>query len=267
MGTSPQSQAVLTEVELSQLDENMDYNLLTRITADSDERKSVDNNKKEEKEGAVMGTYRQQYIHRISTSQSFSRLMLKFLQDGSDTTIEESLNLCWCNHFTSVDAFGGVAGENDNSIGLFSPGGVDLFLKWSQAIDYGSHSVEINIWTFLYRLCLFSSRCIKVKKAPKADDLDSNFMSTLQALEANLTLSLTTLRSEILDNSSDKYVVSEGKNVFIQPTWIKKVHEYFYSLPSFCVTHFVSDVGEWYFSLVDVLGGYHVGIDETATGW
>jgi hypothetical protein len=230
----PESQAELSEAEISNLDENMDYSLLTRINEEHTDTESGTTEAGRVKEGTVSGVYHQQYKHRIMTSQSFLRVMLNFMQDGCDVSISDRLHACWTEQFGSVLSLGGLGNTGDASSGREETHTEvsSSSLKWSQAIDYGSSSVAHSIWSLTYRICYFSALCIQVVKSPNvptesdsavADGDDDDRLSTLQSLGASIAQSFSDLQGEVLGSSEDRFVTFGGKSVFLQPSWIKKV--------------------------------------------
>lgn len=223
----PESQAELAESEISNLNENMDYSLLTRIS----EENSCDGSSSES-EAAVHGgdVYRRQYMHRIVSSQSFLRVMVHFLQGECDQALEDRLSACWTEQFGTLVSFGGLFGtdKNDESVGMAAASTQPSSpMKWSQSIDYGSLPAERMIWILLYRLCLFSSQCIQVVKAPALattdDTTEDSRVVALESLGSIISQTFSDLRVEMFEATSSRFVLSGDQKIFLQPSWIKKV--------------------------------------------
>jgi hypothetical protein len=214
----PESQAELSESEIDNLDENMDYGLLTTIDESADKAM----------------VYRQQYKHRILASQSFLRLMMSFLQDASDGTIDEHLNACWTNRFDSTSSFG-VLGDGSSGEPVLSE--VDSTLKWSQAIDFGSQSVERNVWMVTIRLCYLSSLCVQVVKSrgEVADASGDARLATIRSICGNVAQAIASLEAELLGTVDNRFVSFEGTNVILQPAWIKQVQCMLVYYPIYCL--------------------------------
>lgn len=234
-GEKPESQRELTDFDIDSLDENMDYSLLTSISDDCNNiekltSKTYENSDGTKEVGVLKPGYHTQYKRRIVTSQSFLRLMLTFMQDATDVKIEENLQACWVSQFGSLLSLGGLRGEGEKSSGTSAQMKAKVVPKWSQAIDFGSPSVENNVWTLTLRLCHFASLCVQeMQSSSTGDDDHHDRLLSIQAIASLLVHSFTELQTELL-TTENRYVSSatavEGHvHVLLQPAWIKMVSE------------------------------------------
>jgi hypothetical protein len=234
----PESQEELSDSAINNLDENMDYSLLTLLnetgSSGSNEGSSgsvPDHNSESLKEGALKGVYHEQYKHRIMTSQTFLRLLLHFMQDGSDITIQTHINDCWVQQFGSELANGGVMNKSYvDSCDVELRLKVSPSLKWSQAIDYGSQSMETYIWMLIYRLSFLSSQCIQVIKSPHASDISTKEtqLVLIRELQTSIAELLACVTAEVLSVPADRYISNGSVHVLLQPVWIKKVITFYF---------------------------------------
>lgn len=200
-----ESQTILSDKEIDDLYENMDYNLLVSMDGDSKAQNTDDVCKQQNR--------RQQYKNRIISGQFFLRLMLAFMEDGASSSFEEQLRQRWQEQFGTLDGF-----EGSNASKTVGSSKVIDF-KWSQKIDYGSADFERTIWMLLYRMLAFCSKCIK---NIKSIDVDEKSLKELQQFESSALQSLSDVRLDVSD-STNRYVVHKSSNVLLQPSWIRKM--------------------------------------------
>jgi len=218
-----ESQSELSGEQLSQLVDNMDYDLLTRLeevpgSSEEDQRKRI---------------RRGQYEDRIKRSQELLRLVMHILQGDTESSTSR------------IDSLEASLFFNSSEKTVSSP------VTWSQRICTESgdgYAVEKSVWEILLgvsRACVLSQRIAAIKKITAADSekkVDSALVDDLQSTCELIRASVSSLHSGLVPSveSRDSLYLrttregqSDVSSPILRPSWIREV------------SYVVSTLGTW----------------------